>query len=298
MAGAAAAAVVATLGATAAQLTSDDPDSSAPDYADTRSEVTPGAERRARLLSLLPGDSRQVNVLDVEGFTGEPGLDVVADPRDTGLGDYVLSPFLTLQRGWLMRVLLPDLVTYAGTGTTDLFLVDRSAADVTGAVVRAGWEDREGVLVPGGDVDRVDARIAPHVAVAGSDGMALVAIARDRDDLPDLTSAGTSEPGLSASRLIELGGGVGAAFDFDGGACSLHAVSLTAPTEATVLLGPAPGTAPEEMSIDDLTTPEGVTSIDAVAAAGDLVRVDVTVPDQSVPAEILRRLGLPGTEFC
>lgn len=298
LAGAAAAVVVATLGVTATQVTGADQDGASPDPAATRDDVTPGAERRARLLSLLPQDSRQVGVVDVAGFTGEPGLDAVADPRDAGLPEYMLSSILTLQQVRFQRLLLPGLVTYAGTGTADLFLVDREASGITAALTRAGWADQDGVLVPGADVPDPGARTAPHVQVTESDGMALVAITRDRGDLPDPSAAAGRGPGPAAGRLTGLGGGVGMAFDVDGGACFPQAVALTSPTEATVLLGPARGVSPGETTVDDLTAPEGVTSIDAVAAEGDLVRADVTVADPTVPVEILRRLGLPGSEFC
>ena len=293
--GAVALAVAVTIGVTAVQVVGQDGRGSAPDIADSRGETSPGAARRERLLGLLPPDSRHVSVLDVAGFTGEDGLDG-QDPGDQDLLGYLMSSFVTLQRGPLPQLLLPDLVAYAGTGATDLYLVDRPADEITDRMVRAGWEDDSGVLVPGADVPNLAASLAPHLQVTDHGDRALVAIARDRDDLPGAGTR-TPDPGSPAARLVDLGGALGQSFDQTGG-CSLEAFSLSSPTEGTVLVGPPPGTSAGDVTIDQLEVPDGFSSIEAVAPAGRSVRARVTVASAAAPLELVTRLGLPGTDFC
>lgn len=293
--GVAAMLVVAVLGVTAVQLGGADSDGVAPEYVDTPFETSPGLERRARLLGLLPPDSQQVNVLDVLAINGEPGL--ATDDRGLELAAYVNSSFITLARGPFARLLLPELVTYAGTGADDVFLVDRPADEVAGGFVRAGWEDQDGVLVPGPSVQRVTARLGRHIQVTDAEGSALVVIARDRDDLPDV-AAPAEEPGPAGERLLDLGGAVGVAMRADLGPCAVHAVTLTSRTEATFLVGPPVGTSPEEVSVNDLVVPDALSSIEAVTADDDLLRVVVSTASPVEPLDLLRRLGLPGTEFC
>lgn len=294
-AGVAAMLVVAVLGVTASQLGGADSDGISPEYVDTPFEVSPGLERRTWLLGLLPPDSEQVNVVDVLAINGEPGLET--DDRGLELAAYVNASFLTLARGPFARLLLPDLVTYAGTGAEDVFLVDRPAGEVVEGFERAGWEDRDGVLVPGPGVQRITARLGRYIQVTDAGGSALVVIARDRGDLPDV-AAPTLQPGPAGARLAELGGAVGVAMRADLGPCALHAVTLTSRTEATLLVGPPAGTAPEEVSLDDLVVPDGLSSLEAVGADDDLLRVAVSTASPVEPLDLLRRLGLPGTDFC
>ena len=224
VAGAVAVVAAVTVGITTAQVVGDVVPGSAPDIAGSGGETSPGAARRERLLGLLPSDSRQVSVLDVEGLTGEVGLDV-REPDDRDLSGYLLSGFVTLQQGPLTQLLLPDLVVYAGTGETDLYVVERPADEITDRMLRAGWEDDDGVLVPGTDVARVAARLAPHVQVTDEGEQAVVAIARDRGDLPAAGSP-APEPGPVAARLVELGGAAGLSFGATDD-CNLQAVSLS-----------------------------------------------------------------------
>jgi hypothetical protein len=292
-AGIAAMAVAVTVGVTATQVAGGDPDSSEPGYVDDPADTSPGAARRERLLAMLPPGSMQVSLLDVEAFNGTPGLDF-ADPDDRALRSFVMSSFLQLQRGPFARLLLPGLVTYAGNGSTDVFLVDRPPGEVTDALVRAGWEDRDGVLVPGDGVPRVTASVAPFVTVVDEGGRALVGIARERRGLPDPGG----EPAPPADDLVELGGAVGVAADLGGSPCAFHAASLTSRTQATVLIGPPEGSAPEEVTVDDLTAPEAITAIEAVAPDDALVRAEVSIEDPDALLQLLRRLGLPYSGFC
>jgi len=294
LAGAVAAVLVVTLGTTVTQVVGGDAPDSAPDIAD-RGRTSPGLERRERLLGLLPASSRQVSLLDVEGFRGRTGLSL-ADPEDQEVVNYVMSSFLRLQRGPFERLLLPDLVTYAGSGATDVFLVDRDASEVTRGMVRAGWEDDDGVLVPGGRVSRLTASLARFVLIADEGGRTVVVLARERRDLPDLRGP-TPEPVPAAAPLVTLGGAVGVSLDVVS-SCTMQAVTLSSRTTGLVLLGPPEGTAPEDVTVGDLEVPEGLSSIEAVSAEGDSVVAQVTVPGPEGPQVLLRRLGLPGTGFC
>ncbi len=294
VAGAVATAVVVAVGATA--LTVVGPDRHDPDVTGVHAEDSPGAERRARLLALLPPGSHQVSVVDVVGFTGRPGLDAVADPSEQALFDYLLSPFLKLQRGPFERLLMPDLVTYAGSGATDVFLVDRRPAEIVDRLVRAGWVARDDFLVPGSRVGGVTASLGRYIRVTEEEGQALVVIAHDRGDLLDPEAAAT-EPVPAAAPLVALGGAVGVSVDFDS-SCTLQAFTLSSETAGLVLLGPPAGTEPSDVTVDDLLVPDGISSVDAVSPQGDSVVAQVTVPGPGGPMEVLSRLGLPGTEFC
>lgn len=297
VAGAAALAVVAALGFTATQLTVGDSRSGDPEYVDTRPDPAPGASRRERLLGLLqPAQGDQVNLLDVVGFTGEPGLSL-ADEQDRQLLDYLNSPVVTLLAEPFVSLLLPDLVSHAGTGATDLFLVDRPPEDISSAVVRAGWEEDGDVLVPGSGSPKVARRVAPYVTVTEESGLTLVGISRTRDTLPGQASD-TSALAPPATRLLDLGGAVGVSLGPDLGSCTLLTASLSSPTSATVLLRPPPGVTPEEVTTDRLQVPDAFERISGVEPDGELVRVAVTMESASAPIDLLRRLGLPGTEFC
>ncbi len=297
MVGAASLAVLAALGVAALQLTGGDSQSPESGYLDTRPDPAPGAERRERLLGLLsPTGADQISLVDVVGFTGEPGLSI-ADEQDLELLDYLNSAFVTLQAEPFVSLILPDLVSYAGTGETDLFLVDRAPRDVTGELVDAGWEEDDGVLVPGDGLSKVDRRVAPYVGVRDEDGLSLVAISRRRSKLTGQASGASTLP-APATRVLDLGGAVGVSFGADLGSCAMLTASLSSPTSATVLIRPPSGTVPDEVTADRLQVPDAFERIVGVGPDGDLVRVEVAMEDAEAPLVLLRRLGLPGTAFC
>ncbi len=297
VAGAASLALVAAVGVVATQFTVGDVRTD-PGYVDTHPDPAPGAERRERLLRLIPPAKLQlVNLVDVVGFTGEPGLSL-ADEQDRQLLDYLNTAFITLRAEPFVSLVLPDLVSYAGTGDTSLFLLDRPAREVTGELLRAGWQDEgDGVLVPGESTSRMDRRFAPYVKVTEEGALTLVGISRDRDELPGRAS-GASTLDAAAARLLDLGGALGVSLGYDLGPCAMLTASLSSPTSATVLLRPPAGTAPEEVTTDDLDVPDAFEQITAVEPDGDLVRAEVAIEDAEAPLELLRRLGLPGTTFC
>ena len=196
-----------------------------------------------------------------------------------------------------VSLILPGLVSYAGTGETDLFLVERAPPDVTGELVAAGWEEGDGVLVPGDGLSKVDRRVAPYVEVREEDGLTLVAISRRRGKLPGQVSRASTLP-APATRLLDLGGAVGVSFGADLGPCAMLTASLSSPTSATVLIWPPSGAAPDEVTADRPRVPDAFERIVGVGPDGDLVRVEVAMEDAGALLVLLRRLGLPGTAFC
>jgi hypothetical protein len=290
VAGAVAMAVAVTVGVAALQVVGDERDAGVVDSLGQSS----GQERRERLLALLPPDSNQVNVVDVVGFTGQPGLDYVR-PGDRPLFGYLIASFIKVQGGPFGGLLIPHLVTYAGNGSTNAYLVDRRPDEIVDRLLQAGWVTRGDIMVPGPRVSETAASLGNYVRITDEAGQALVVIAHDRGDLPDAGSS--SEPGPLAARLADLGGAVGYSIDLNG-SCAAEAVSLSSTTRGSVLLTPPEGVAPDAVGVDTLEVPDAFSSIDTVTPAGDAVRLEVTVPDAGGPLRYLRRLGLPGTEFC
>lgn len=293
--GVAAVAVASVLAVTLGQVVGTDSRSSTPEYAETNTDTSQGAARRERLLTMLPEDTVQAHVLDVGGVAGFVADD---DQFSRIAGEYVLGAFATLGTGPILP-LLPDLVTYAGDGGTSVFLLDLPANEVTDGFMAAGWEEDGELLVPGPAVGIQDASTARNVHVADDGGgRSLVAIAGDPEELPDIAGTSSRTPSVAVERLLGLEGPAGFALSFEPDPCAFVAATLTAPTEATMLVAPPAGRSADAVTVDDLTPPKGVVSIDAAAADGNLVRVELTVEQASVPADLLDRYPLPGTQFC
>jgi hypothetical protein len=285
-------AVAVTVGVAALQVAGDERDAG---VVDSLGQTSSGQERRERLLALMPPDSNQVNVVDVVGFTGQSGLTSL-DRDDRRLLGYLLAPFLKLGQEPFGRLLIPHLVTYAGNGTTNAYLVDHRPAEIVDPFLRAGWVREGDLLVAGPDVADDAEVFQKYIRVTEEGGYTLVVIADRRGDLPDPRTS--SEPGPVAARLVDLGGAVGFSIDMKNGRCVPQAVSLTSTSEGSVLITPPAGVAPDAASVDTFEVPDGFSSIEAAAPDGEAVRLTVTVPDASGPLEFIRRLGLPGTEFC
>lgn len=268
-------------------------------------EQTEGADQSAltqRLLRWAPGDEHQLYVVDAVSFFGSPGI----DDTDANAGDvsaYIKSTVFLFdsQSGPFTDLIGNDLVTYVGDGTHDMFVLDAGTDAVQSRFRSAGWEDAgKGDLTPGseGASTSLPSR-TPRVRIdAIGNGHTLLSVGLGADSVPDvLGKESPPEPSIAAQRLLELGGAVGVALDVEQ-PCFIAGATLNSPARATALIVPPENVSAQDLSAAQIAELEGVNAVERLRPSGDLVSAELVLEDPGVPAELMLRLGLPGSDFC
>jgi len=244
------------------------------------------------------GDGSNAFAVDLEALEVGPGIDT--DARENGelLGYLAHDVFRPPPLEPLTELVSDHLVRMVTGGPQAYFVLDVEASEVEDALLEAEWERDGDLLIAAGSASiRMKTR-AGQVRVEQYADHTLLGLASDDSEPP---ADGPVEVSGAAALLTALGGDTGFAVTIIDEPCTPTAASLESTTNVVFLVVPPDGTAAREVSAEDLTAPDGVTSIERVEPAEvdeGLLRVSATVEDPGVPVSLLTRLGLPSAAFC